>query len=279
MQVANMPITNLAFGPMGSVGAAGQASWTPVIYNNSVIQDPLISGTFTSTAAANGSWGNSQVSSAQGYAQGVYVSFTSPSPSGVSFMVGLTTTPTNPNFSGLNYALYSGGNLYIYEGNSQISNNGPVQSTDKLSITYDGSNVRYYRNGIVLRTVAYVLPAGSLFYMGAPFLTPNTVVTNLVFGPMGISAVPFGTITPLSTGTSLTLSTSAVYYNITTSGLTGIVLPAVPASGSYWVLRNNTGTYLSLALTGTTTGLSTPLSIPPSTSATIVSSGSAYVLF
>ena len=89
-------------------------------------------------------------------------------------------------------------------------------------------------------------------------------------------------------GTSLTSSSSPVltnltygtYYYITNSGFNALTLPAPVATdiGAFWVLRNNTSAYLSISVTNPN-GLPSPLVIPPSNSATIISTGSAYILF
>jgi hypothetical protein len=127
-----------------------------------------------------------------------------------------------------------------------------------------------------------------------------------VSGPSGVSGVsgpsgPSGAVGPVATsistssvtGTSLTAGTSpaiststyGTYYYITNSGFNALTLPTTTAGsvvGSYWVLRNNTSTYLSVTVTNNA-NLSNPLVIPPSNSTTIVvttaSSSPAYVLF
>jgi hypothetical protein len=43
-------------------------------------------------------------------------------------------------------------------------------------------------------------------------------------------------------------------------------------AGSYWVLRNNTNTYLSITVTNNA-NIATPISIPPNNSLTIAVSG------
>ena len=147
----------------------------------------MTAGTFTSDTTG---WGSSQVSSTQGYSQGAYVSFASPSPTVNYFMTGLSITPNN-SYTGVNYAFYiNGTSLEIYEsGTFRVAFEPPVVSTDTFTIVYDGQSVCYYRNGNLLRTVIYTLPTGSLFYMATPFLIANTSVSKLVFGPMG-SAMP-----------------------------------------------------------------------------------------
>jgi hypothetical protein len=110
-------------------------------------------------------------------------------------------------------------------------------------------------------------------------------------GPSGTNGTtgatgPVSTYVSISgiTGTSLTVTTSTygTYYYITNSAFNALTLPGSPSgtSGSYWVLRNNTSTYLSITITNQATSTPTsPLVIPPSNSATIVWNGTTYVLF
>jgi hypothetical protein len=83
----------------------------------------------------------------------------------------------------------------------------------------------------------------------------------------------------------LTLTTSdfGKFYNITTSGLSTVFVPATasltPFDGSFWVLRNNTSSYLSLSVyyvstTSTPNGISVPFVIAPSNSAVMMWSAS-----
>jgi hypothetical protein len=81
----------------------------------------------------------------------------------------------------------------------------------------------------------------------------------------------------------LTTATSGTYYNITNSSFNTLILPTSVVgftAGSFWVLRNNTSTYLSITVSnqqGSTPP--NPLVIPPSNSVTIVWNGTTYVLF
>jgi hypothetical protein len=101
----------------------------------------------------------------------------------------------------------------------------------------------------------------------------------------------------ITSGTSITASSNyGTHYDIQTSAITGLTI-SYPAAGSnnwsndsngYWVFRNNTGTYLSLAITYTA---ATPniypsnVTIPPANSVTLMASypgggtNSNYVLF
>ena len=75
------------------------------------------------------------------------------------------------------------------------------------------------------------------------------------------------------------------FYNLTVSTLTGCVLvgPDPAVIGTYFVIRNNSGVYLSLTFSTTTgatlTGITTPLVIPTLTSAILVWNGTGYTMF
>jgi hypothetical protein len=101
----------------------------------------------------------------------------------------------------------------------------------------------------------------------------------------------------LVTGTSLTPSTTpaitsnnyGTYFNITNSGFSTLTLPTSTYStdaNAFWVLRNNTSSYLSITTTytGTGGGGSATLSIPPANSTTLmftsnISGSAAYTFF
>jgi len=98
---------------------------------------------------------------------------------------------------------------------------------------------------------------------------------------LNIQSVTGTSLTNLTTP-SISTVTYGAYYYITNAGFNQLTLPS-PAptgldGGAFWVLRNNTSIYLSIALTNPGTLIS-PLVIPPSNSVTIVWSGGAYVLF
>ena len=95
------------------------------------------------------------------------------------------------------------------------------------------------------------------------------------------------TSTPLTVGSTNTFGT---YYNITTSALNAITLPAITWANdcnAYWVFRNNSGTYLNITFTYTgtyTSAPANPVTIPPANSITMmvtypVAATSNYVLF
>ena len=89
------------------------------------------------------------------------------------------------------------------------------------------------------------------------------------------------------TGTTATVGSSSYGYNyyISNSGFNGITLPSsIPTdTGQFWVFRNTTVSYLSVTMTNYGS-MTSPISIAPQTSVTIVVSGTGgssdgYILF
>ena len=161
---------------------------------------------------------------------------------------------------------------------------------------WDGSsNMFVYAGGIQIGVRKFTTTWGSLkalFDVTAYSATASPIsITDIRMYPTG--SVPTAQTWRLNiqnvTGTSLTNATSpaiststyGTYYYITNSGFNALTLPSITSSsdtGAFWVLRNNTSSYLSVTLTGGGS-LSSPLVIPPSNGVTIVWSGSAFILF
>jgi predicted phage tail protein len=128
---------------------------------------------------------DSAVWSTDGYVGGAFVSG-SPNSNAQSMMLGLNTDPTADNsYGSLDYAWYavSDGHCEMYEGGSFVGNGGAYAAGDVFSITYDGSTVKYWRNGALARTVVVTI-AGAL-YLDSSFATPGGKWNNLRFGPYG----------------------------------------------------------------------------------------------
>jgi hypothetical protein len=88
--------------------------------------------------------------------------------------------------------------------------------------------------------------------------------------------VPLYTRIPISNVATSTLTVASsgygTYYSLENPLFSNITLPASTVSadgGAFWLLRNNTGTYMSITVTNTLT-LTSPLALPPGNNATIV---------
>lgn len=90
-----------------------------------------------------------------GYTTNVYAS-AYPTNTTSYLMFGLNTDPTaNASYASIDYAWYMAyGTAYIYENGAYINSYGSYFTTTEFRIEYDGSNVRYYKDGSLQRTVA-----------------------------------------------------------------------------------------------------------------------------
>ena len=140
---------------------------------------------FTKTSGGGG-W-DAQVYSNDSYVGGAYVRF-SALQTWASLMVGLNTDPTaNASYETLDYAIYLAGNVvYIYESGTGYNMGMNYTLTDVFSVTYDGSNIKYYKNGTVLRTVAVTIT--SPLYLDSSFANISSGVSKVSFGPLTSNA-------------------------------------------------------------------------------------------
>jgi hypothetical protein len=180
-----------------------------------------------------------QVYSQQGYARGVYVTATA-SQSDSDVIFGLNSDPAaDAGFASTDYAWYLLGDgpgtdyqCEIRESGVYVSAHGShIGST--FTITYDGANIRYFKDGSLIRTVARAI--GSALYLDSSFSNVGGGLTSLNFGPMGevggattITATNDTTTTPLypvmvgAAGSSEVpkVTTTKLSFNASTGALT-----------------------------------------------------------
>jgi len=159
--------------------------------------------------------------------------------------------------------------------------------------TYDlGAPSSQWRSLYVAFSTIYIGRAKITSDSAGNIFTTNASNVNVAVGTkINILTVTGTSLTP-STSPAITASKYGYYYNITNSRFNTLTLPTSSAStdsGSFWVLRNATQSYLNITVTYTgTTGdgsaSSGVVTIPPANSLTIAftSSGSgsgAYTFF
>lgn len=108
---------------------------------------------------------------------------------GFAIMFGLNRDPwLDGSFGSLDYAVYFRGNGSIgcYESGADRGTIGYYVSGDVLAVAYDGSNVRYLRNGAVLRTVETFI--AEPLYFDSSFASPDGALSNIRFTPMSSNA-------------------------------------------------------------------------------------------
>ena len=164
------------------IGARGASNWTSNLTN--VTQSSTDSGTFTKTGGSNSLW-DSQVYSSQGYVRGCYASARISSTSGIA-VFGLNSDPTtDADYTSIDYGFgFYSGSIIIFEGGTQVATpSNSYTTSDTAYVIYDGTNVRYYLNGTLLKTTARSI--GSALYLDSSIYTSNVAFNQLAFGPMG----------------------------------------------------------------------------------------------
>ena len=182
-----------------------------------MIQSTTNSNTYTKSTGNNSVW-DGQVYSTEGYSRGVYCSARASQTNGY-IMVGLNSDPTtNGSYETIDFAWYfvgDGGTLQIYENGGYSGAFGTYTTSTVLSITYDGYNVRYWKDGVIQRTVARAI--GVPLYFDTSFYSVGSSLNSVAFGPMGESGVQGATG---AQGTNGTVGTQG-FQGATGTGTTG----------------------------------------------------------
>ncbi|MBI2308441.1 MAG: LysM peptidoglycan-binding domain-containing protein [Rhodocyclales bacterium] len=147
------------------------------------------------------SYENSRVFSSRSYLGGASVSATA-GQTNLLGMFGLTLNPSlAPAYGSLDYAwtFTHQGKLQIVERGTLIGEFGSYTTSDVLSVTYDGSNVRYMQNGVVKRTVA--AGAGLALYADTNFYSKGFKLDNIRFEPIATPELVPGSGVTVSGGT------------------------------------------------------------------------------
>jgi uncharacterized protein YdeI (BOF family) len=100
-------------------------------------------------------------------------------------MFGLNSDPAiDASYTSIDYAWYfvNDNTLQIYESGAFIGSYGTYNTSTVLNITYDGYNIRYWKNGVIQRTVARTI--GNPLYLDTSFATVGASLNSVGFGPM-----------------------------------------------------------------------------------------------
>jgi len=142
------------------------------------------------TKAAGVSGFDSDAYSTYGYTGGAFASAVAVDNTH-AIMFGLNTDQTaDSNFTSIDYAMYlrSDGALWSYQngGSSKVISNS-YAAGDVLMVTYDGVNVRWLKNGIVLQTVTPASPITAPLYFDSSFSHVGGKLSGVRFGPLSSS--------------------------------------------------------------------------------------------
>ena len=207
---------------------------------------PIFVGGVTYRYDANSYWKypgvadwTGQVYSTEGYTRSAYCSAKA-LVTGQSIMWGLCSTPTSStDWREIDYCFQNGsdGNIYINEKGTGIgSTYGTWNLTTRFDITYDGVNVKYFVNGVVVRTVARAVGA-ALYFNGCFFSVATQGLVDVDFGQI---------LTP-------TVYTADQAYALAVTGTNSIITEQGTRSQADQALLNliNSMTSTVVGLTGT----------------------------
>jgi hypothetical protein len=135
---------------------------------------------------------DSDVYSVDSFTGGAYASAVVASTVG-RLMFGLNSDPTtDASYTSIDYAIYlngtpgGDGNIYIYESASNPAAFGAYAVGDVFAVVYDGSSVKYLKNGAVFYTST--APSASTpnqkLYFDSSFLEVGATLKNIRFGPL-----------------------------------------------------------------------------------------------
>ena len=175
--------SNGSNGAQGDQGFRGASDWTPVLENG--VEYGVDSTTFIKNSGNNATW-DGHAYSIQGYTRGAYVTARATSDQQY-IMWGLNTDPNNsPDYSNIDWAWYfqQGGGLSIYESGGGVGNFGAYDINTVCTITYDGTDIRYFKDGVEVRRVTTSI-GSPLYFDSSSYFVNGEGIRNVGFGPMG----------------------------------------------------------------------------------------------
>ena len=159
--------------------------------------------TISKTASGTNTWDACAYSN-QSYKYGAYCSARAAQTTAY-VMWGLSANQTATNLStvayaSINYAWFfvADQTLQIYENGTYIATYGTYNVTTSCSITFDGSNIIYWKDGVAVRTVSRAV-GSPLFFMCTPYQSGGATIYDVVFGPSVNTNNP-GQVITASTG-------------------------------------------------------------------------------
>ena len=174
----------------------------------------------------------------------------------ISTIAGTQNVTTNPSLDGL--------------GSSATFKNPTGIASDTSGNLYSAENGK-------IRKLTPLLGSGGVLHYGGSLYTSNTSTALTVQAPLSYR---YATSNVSGTSVDLTASSNVVSttFRLTAGPSNTITFPSLSTttSGSWWSFSNAYTATQTLTLAGTTTGLTSPISLLSNTSVTIYSDGSSY---
>lgn len=196
----------------------------------------------TAQKTGGGATWNASVRSRDSFTGGAFVSWVNPDVS-YSFGFGLNTDPTtNPSYDTIDFWLYNttAGTLDVFNSGTRVAAGvGTAASGDVLAVTYDGSVVRYLKNGTVLYEQAATVSAP--LFLDSSFDTVGGRATNIQCGPLSsIAPALAAAATAQSTANGAATNASSALSTLATMRSNGYIDAAEkPALIKAWQAIND----------------------------------------
>ena len=193
----------------------------------------------------------------ESYVGGAYCSFRVGSSSAL-ILAGLNSDPlTNNSFDSIDFCWYAAGDsshAQIFENGTALTAHGTYTQDTVFSITYDGKQVQYLKDGVVCRTVA-AGPNLRLFFDSSLFKLGEKL-TNIAFGPQGAAGANGADATSYWLMTSAgTLKLAGSAFTPSTLTFTGKSQVGAGTPGNYacrfWIAESTDGANFTTKYTST----------------------------
>jgi hypothetical protein len=237
--------TASVFDSIGQYLNGGQGRWTTG--GGVVVSTSVTGGVQAFKTTGNDATWDGQLYSTQNYKYGAFATAQANQVNKTAAF-GLDTIPTaSASYTDIDYAWYfqNDGNLAIYESGlivGSAGSYGAYTTSTVLSLTYDGTNIIYWKDGVSVRTVARAV--GSPLYFDASF--NNTGATT------GLKSIAFderGDV--MWSGRNLAAGLGAFSNSITAPSFYGSILGSNTISASN-IFSANSVTTANLTVTGLT---------------------------
>lgn len=149
----------------------------------------IVGSTVTKTSGTDGAW-DASVITAESYLGGAFCGF-QPAQNNKAFFAGFNSDPTSGDTqTSIDYAwsLDATGNCRPYLSGVAAGSSSTYAANDTFQIVYDGTTVTWIRNGAIAHTLQ--VDAGQMLWFDTSFRDLGASITNITFGPAGISAAP-----------------------------------------------------------------------------------------
>ena len=236
-----------ATGNTGAAGSNGACAFT-LIAGGACTVGP---NTAIKTSGAGG-W-DAAASTKESYVGGAYCSFRMLS-TAQDAMAGLCANPLANNGISIDYAWHinSSGISHIYENGSYVTTTAAITTNTIFSITYDGTSVKYYLDGVIQRTVTPGTSNLKLYFDSTMYEVGSSII-DIAFGPQGATGTPAMTGTLTNDSCTLNADSSGNVASFSTATTTFVIYKGTDDDSGNWTITKTDSSCTSTVSVSTRT--------------------------